>query len=594
MWIPDDVYECQINIENNYTISGYKKSRGWAPQQNVYFVMKFNQPIANYYVKNKSIISNYIKQKTDSTLQAIFLFENTKELLIKTGISSTSIEGARNNLSVEITDWNFEKCKQNAETIWNNYLSKIEIEADDMQKNIFYTSLYHTLVTPNLISDVDSSFFGPDFKNHKSKHVNYYSTFSLWDTYRAVHPLYNLICPEKNSEFVNSMIEHFEIFGRLPIWTLWGTENYCMTGNHSIPVIVDAILKGNKNIDAEKAWNAIYKTSTSLYPKTEYNIENNYGYTPQYLGQYGADGSKNRFDWIEKYGYLPHDSTRESVTILLELCFDDWCTAQLALKLNKQNEYNFFLKRSMSYKNIYDSISGYMRPRLSSGEWQNPFNPLSFSDWQTSAYVEGNAMQYSFYVPQQIDTLITLSGGSKIFEAKLDSLFSIQNKKDEIFSGAISGFLGQYAHGNEPSHHIAYLYNAIGRQNKTAEKIIKIMSTQYTNKPSGLSGNDDCGQMSAWYVLSALGFYPVNPADGKYYFGTSQFKSANINLSSGKQFKINYHNSGKSTIYIQKIELNKSTIPVTVINHEDILKGGIMDIYFGEKPVILNADRILK
>jgi len=582
MWIPDEVYECRLTVEDSCTISGYKKSKGWAPQQNVYFVMKFNQPIASFFVKDKKTITQGHKQKTESSVQALFLFGKTNELLIKTGISANSVAGARMNLESELCGWDFEKYRRNASMIWNSYLYKIEIEADETQKELLYTALYHTLVTPNLVSDVDSSYFGPDFKTHKSRYGQYYSTFSLWDTYRAVHPLYTLICPEKNAEFIHSMLEHFEISGRLPIWTLWGTENYCMTGNHAIPVIVDAIMKGNLNIDDELAWKAIYTSATSLYPNTTFNVAENYGYTPSYWGEYGARGDKNRYDLIDKYGYLPHDSLRESCTILLELSFDDWCIAQLAGKMGKDKESAFFRNRSESYKNIFEKESGYMRPRLASGKWQTPFNPFSMSDWKTSAFVEGNAAQYTFYVPHQVDTLVALCGGPAKFGEKLDSLFSIQNKEENV-SGAISGFLGQYAHGNEPSHHIAYLYNTVGRQDKAAEKIAEIMKTQYSNQPSGLSGNDDCGQMSAWYVFSVLGFYPVNPADRNYWWGTSQLKGATLKLENGKQLKINYIGAGKGRIYIQKIELNKKSMPLTSIHHSDLLKGGVMNVYMGEK-----------
>lgn len=583
VWIPDLITACQLNVEDSYTISGYKKSKGWAPQQNVYFVMKFSLPIAKYYIKNKSLIKQGAKVSMDSTLKAVLLFEKAKELLVKTGISSTSIDGARRNLSTEIPDWDFEKYKRNAASTWNNYLKKIAIEADDLQKELFYTALYHTLVTPNVISDVDGSFFGPDFKNHKTKYKDYYSTFSLWDTYRAVHPLYSIICPEKNAAFANSMLEHFELFGRLPIWTLWGTENYCMTGNLAIPVIVDAYLKGNLKADSGLVWKAVYNSSTQLFPKTTFDIVGNYGYTPAYWGKYGATGDRNRFDLIDKFGYLPHDLMRESATQLVELCYDDWCVAQLAKQMGKQKEYSFFLNRSKAYKNIFDKKIGFIRPKLSDGSWQTPFDPTSIKDWQTSAFVEGNSFQYTFYVPHEVDTLISLLQGTKKFEDRLDTLFGKVDKSNNQSFGAVTGFIGQYAHGNEPSHHIAYLYNFVGKQHKTAEKVVQIMKTQYTNKPSGLSGNDDCGQMSAWYVFSALGFYPVNPADGKYYFGTSQLKSANIQLSGGKNLKINYINASKENIYIQKIELNKTPISTISLNHKDLVNGGVLDVYMSNK-----------
>ncbi|HEX8549341.1 MAG TPA: GH92 family glycosyl hydrolase, partial [Cytophagaceae bacterium] len=584
-WIPDLVRECKINLEDKYTISGYKRSRGWAPQQNVYFVMQFNQPIQKFFVKNKKTIKEGSKSNIDSTLQAVVLFSQINELLVKTGISSTSIEGARKNLNAEIADWDFEKCKGNAVKTWDDYLHKIDIQADDQQKELFYTALYHTMLAPNLISDVDSSFFGPDFKYHKSKYGNYYSTFSLWDTYRAVHPLYTIICPEKNAEFATSMLEHFEIFGRLPIWTLWGTENYCMTGNPAIPVIVDAYLKGDLKVDRGLIWRALHTSSTQSFPRTSYDVRGNYGYIPPYLGEFGVRGDRNRYDLTNKYGYLPHDLLRESGTQLLELCYDDWCVAQMAKRLGNEKEYSFFENRAGAYKNIFDKEIGFIRPKLSNGKWQTPFDPLSLKDWQTTAFVEGNAFQYTFYVPHEVDTLIALLGGPSAFEAKLDTLFTKVVKENETAIGAVTGFIGQYAHGNEPSHHIAYLYNHVEKQHKTAERVVEIMKTQYTNKPSGLTGNDDCGQMSAWYVFSALGFYPVNPADGKYYFGTSGLQSATINLNGGKTFKINYHNSSKENIYIQKIGLNTKEHSSTFVNHEDIIKGGVMEVEMGSVPL---------
>lgn len=317
VWIPDGVYECQLTVEDCQTISGYKKSKGWAPQQNVYFVMNFNQPITQFFIKDKHKITKGLKQRTDSLLQAVFLFKKSSELLVKTGISATSIAGARMNLAAEMPYWNFNKYKNNASETWNNYLKKIDIDATKLQKELFYTALYHTLVTPNLVSDVDGSFFAPDFKIHHSKQRNFYSTFSLWDTYRAVHPFYTVICPEKNAEFINSMLTHFEIFGRLPIWTLWGTENYCMTANPAIPVIVDVCLKGNVKIDSLLAWKAIRASAKGLFPRTTFDIQKNYGFIPSYWGEYGVRGDRNRYDLIDKYGYLPHDSIRESCTILL-------------------------------------------------------------------------------------------------------------------------------------------------------------------------------------------------------------------------------------------------------------------------------------
>lgn len=482
------------------------------------------------------------------------------------------------------TGWNFNKIKQQATAVWNKQLQKIIIEADETQKEIFYTALYHTMVTPNLTSDVDGGFFGPDFKNHTSKNGRYYSTFSLWDTYRAVHPLYSIVCPQQNNEFIKSMLQHYEILGRLPLWTLWGTENYCMVGNHAIPVIADAFLKANTNFDTALAWKAMYTSATKLFPKYDFDVLKNYGYLPDNFGKYGSRGDNNRYDLIDKYGYLPHDSVRGSATILLELCYNDWCIAQVAKQLGKEKEYQFFINRSANYENIFDKNIGFIRPRNADGSWVAPFDPYSFTDWQTSAFVEGNAFQYSFYVPQQINTLVSLFNGKRHFETMLDSLFIIKNIK-EYTGGAITGLIGQYAHGNEPSQHIAYLYNFINKQFKTAEKVNHILTTQYSNKPDGLCGNDDCGQMSAWYVFSALGFYPVNPADGKYYFGTSSLQKATFKLDKGKQFVIQYHGAGKRAIYFNKMMLNGKQLKSTYLNHADLFKGGRLDIYRSAKPL---------
>lgn len=578
VWMPDDVYDCNLTIENHFTISGYKKSKGWAPQQQVYFVMQFNQPISQHFLKNRKGINATITSVTDSTLQAILLFKNPGTILFKTGISANSIAGARINLQAEMTHWNFDKYRQQAKTAWNKYLEKIVIETNAVQKEIFYTALYHTLVTPNLISDVDGTYFGPDFKIHVSKYGQYYSTFSLWDTYRAVHPLYSIICPEKNGEFINSMLEHFEVLGRLPLWTLWGTENYCMTGNHAIPVIVDAFLKGNSSFDTALAWRAIKQSATKLYPAYDFDVLKNYGYLPSNFGEYGSRGDRNRYDLIDRHGFLPHDSVRASVTNLLELCYNDWCIAQMAKRMGRQSDYNYFIKRSSNYKNIFDTSLGFVRPRNADGKWEKPFDPYSFTDWKTSAFAEGNAFQYSFYVPQQVDSMIKLFGGKTRFEQMIDSLFTIKNKEGNI-GGAITGLIGQYAHGNEPSHHIAYLYNFIGKQNKTAGRVYNILQTQYSNKPDGLCGNDDCGQMSAWYVYSVLGFYPINPADGKYYFGTSPLTKATIHCSNKKTFFINYHGSGKGAIYVDTIKLNGKKIKATFLQHASIVNGGQLDMY---------------
>jgi predicted alpha-1,2-mannosidase len=535
------VLEGNMNVESNTTVSGYIQTKKWVTKR-TYFAIVFNRPFQN---------SHYLDP--DKKRRLILDFDLNKGDVVgaKVALSTVSIEGAKLNLK-EVQTKSFATVKADAEAFWDKYLSVAQITGSKAQKENFYTSLYHLLIQPNNIADADGKYRGADDKVNQSTGA-YYSTLSLWDTFRAAHPLYTILFPERNGEIVSSMLAHFQAAGTLPVWTLMGKENYCMIGNHSIPVIVDAYLKGTKGIDAEKAYQAIKTTLTSN-------------------GNY-------KHDWkqYDQYGYYPSDLTKvESVSRTLEAGFDDWCAAQMAQKFGKKDDYAFFIKRSNFYKNLFDKSVNLMRGKNSDGKWVTPFDPLKVSHASTSGgdYTEGNAWQYSFHVLQDIPGLINIMGGNTKFVAKLDSLFTMDSK---VFGdGAlvdVTGLIGQYAHGNEPSHHIAYLYAMAGKPWKTQQIIPEILAEQYKNKPDGLSGNDDCGQMSAWYIFSSLGFYPVNPADGKYIFGTPAYANASLKVGN-KTLTIEAKNLSAKNRFVKSITLNNKPVTSGYLTHQQIVAGG--------------------
>lgn len=426
---------------------------------------------------------------------------------------------------------------------------------------IFYTALYHTLVVPNNIADADGSYRGADSQVYKSKNGTYYSTMSLWDTFRATNPLYTLLCPERTNEIIESMLSHFDVSGYLPIWPLWGHETHCMIGNHAIPVIVDAYQKGIRSYDVNKAYEAIKSSSTINHPKSDWDI---------YL----------------KYGYLPSDQIKEeAVSRTLESGIDDWCVAQMAKAMGKQKDYEEFTKRSEFYRNLFDRTSGLMRGKNSDGKWVTPFDKLKNSHAGDAGgdYTEGNAWHYSWHVMQDIEGLIELMGGKEEFALKLDSLFALESTVKGEVTVDVTGLIGQYVHGNEPCHHVAYLYNYAGQPWKTQEKINLILTTLYNSTPNGLCGNDDCGQMSAWYFFSSLGFYPLNPADGKYVFGKPLYSKAILKFGQ-RPFIVEAKNLSLKNIYIQEIELNGKPYHERFITHQDIVQGGHLIFTMGSNP----------
>lgn len=535
------VLEAVRNFESPTKITGSCKTNVWL-ERTYYYAIEFSVP----YTSKKILPS---RDPSEKGHRYVFDFDLKKgeKLMVKVALSSTGIEGARNNMKTEISGWDFEKVKTAAKRQWNDFLSRIDVQGTVKQKNIFYTSMYHLFIHPNNIADNGTKPF--------------YSTLSLWDTYRAAHPLYTLVAPEKVNDFVNSFIKQFDSQGFLPIWALWGGETFCMIGNHAVPVIVDAYLKGFRGFDAEKAYQAVKTSLTKSHKNSDW-------------------------DTYDKYGYYPFDIVKaESVSRTLESCYDDYCAAQFAIALGKKEDYEFFMKRADYYKNLFDADTKLMRPKDSNGKWKEPFNTLALSHAGTAGgdYTEGNAWQYTWHVQHDAEGLIKLLGGNESFTAKLDSLFTLESKiEGSGFVADVTGLIGQYAHGNEPSHHVAYLYALAGRHWRTAELINQIVNTRYHDRVDGLCGNDDCGQMSAWYIFSVMGIYPVNPCIGEYVLGAPQVPKAEINLPGGKSFSVVADNFSNKNIYVQYIELNGKKYNKKSITHQDIINGGTLKFYMAE------------
>jgi predicted alpha-1,2-mannosidase len=545
-----------ITINSNNTISGYTSTSVWVDRK-MFFTAVFNKPFTGYH---------FIDGKNKRRLVLDFDTQAGGQVEAKVAISAVSIAGAKLNQS-ETINKSFETVKSEAIQNWEDHLSVIKAEGTDNEKTNLYTSLYHLFIQPNNIADIDGKYRGADGKVHQSADKVFYSTFSLWDTYRAAHPMYTILCPERDGQMVESMLQHFDIAKALPIWTLWGKESYAMIGNHSIPVIVDASLKGIKGFDKEKAFAAIKKTlTTNVNPKYDWSI---------YI----------------RYGYLPSDIVkREAVSRTLEAAYDDWCAAQLAKALHKQADYNYFTKRSKFYVNLFDKSTNLMRGKLANGKWVEPFAHLDSGQLAIGGdYTEGNAGQYVWQVQHDIPGLIKLMGGNKTFSDKLDSLFTMDSKTFGKGSTLdVTGLIGQYAHGNEPVHHVAYLYTLAGNPAKTQQYVRQVHEQFYQNKPDGLSGNDDCGQMSAWDIFTTMGFYPVNPADGKFIFGAPQMKNIDITLSGKKHFIIKAINLSEANKYVESISLNGRIYTKPYITYKDIMSGGSLVFTMTDKPASPN------
>jgi predicted alpha-1,2-mannosidase len=539
----DKLLEGRINVIDDKTIEILRRSEAWARNQYVYARIEFNVPMK---------VSKTNKSNSESLEISGMSFskqvKKREKILVKVSLSPTSYEGAKLNMS-EIKGWDFEKVKKEAEQLWNKQLSKIEITESDLdKKTIFYTALYHTMVQPNIAQDIDGKYRGRDNKIHQAESFDYYSVFSLWDTFRAAHPLYTLIEKKRTADFINTFLKQYEQAGRLPVWELSSNETDCMIGYHSVSVMADAMAKGITGFDYEKAFEAA-KHSAML----------------DHLG----------LDAYKKQGFISIDDEHESVSKTLEYAYDDWCIAQMAQILNKKEDYDYFMQRSQSWKNVFDWNTGFMRPKKNGG-WDKPFDPKEINN----NFTEGNSWQYSFFVPQDIEGMIQAYGGNEKFEAKLDEMFNSESKTTGREQVDVTGLIGQYAHGNEPSHHMAYLYNYIGKPEKTTEKVHYILNNFYKNTPDGLIGNEDCGQMSAWYVLSSMGIYAVTP--GKHEWETVKpfFEKIKVlfengdteiltkNDSNNKNYDFGFFWQNFGNIYdVSDIELRKY-IPVPVIKAE--------------------------
>ena len=555
------IINSQIRIVDPQTIEGYRIITGWAKLRKIYFQIKFSKPMVSSYLTDGGRKHENTTVINGTNLRAAFTFANKDRhpLVAKVALSPVSIDNARQNMQKEAAGWDFDQFVTQADALWEKELSPIQIKGTPLQKEIFYTALYHTMIQPNTMSDVNGEYMAADYSTRKvGANEVHYSTFSLWDTYRAAHPLYTLLQPTRSVDFIKSMIRQYDYYGYLPIWQLWGQDNYCMIGNHSIPVITAAILKGIPGIDADKAYEAVRNSSTTSHPNSPFEV------------------------W-EKYGYMPENIQTQSVSITLEQAYDDWCVAQLAKKLGKEEDYEHFMKRSEYYRNLYHPSSGFFRAKNADGKWLEPFDPYQYGANGGNPFTEGNAWQYFWYVPQNIPALIALTGGDKAFTNKLDQFFTTTQQSGELNSNA-SGFVGQYAHGNEPSHHVAYLYNYAGQPWKTQQYVAHILTNLYNNSFSGYAGNDDCGEMSAWYIFSAMGFYPVNPANGIYVIGCPLLEETCIQLPNGKQFTVKAPKRNEKDIYIQSARLNGKNYNKTYLSHEDILKGGTLEFKMGDRP----------
>lgn len=562
-----------VRVENDTLVTGFRQTNGWARTRLLYFAMVFSKPIKNYGLLNKEDMvykgfwrkfnenENFPERAGDKIVSHFdFQTEQGEIIYIKFALSAVSTKNAIENLNSEIPNWNFEKVREDAKQKWNKELSKIIIEADDESKTNFYTSLYHCFINPVIYNDVNKEYRGLDQNIHKADGFTNYTIFSLWDTYRALHPLFTIIQQQRTNDIINSMLAHYEqsVHKILPIWSHYSNENWCMIGYHAVPVIVDAYMKGIRNYNIKKAFDAVLSSSN-------YDLYDGIGY-------------------YKKYGYVPEDLNSNSVSKTLEYAFDDWNIYRFAESLGENKIAEEYFNRAKSYKNLFDSQTEFFRARHSDGRFKESFDPLSTSD---QGYIEGNAWNYSLYVPHDIKGFVNLLGGKQRLIIWLDSLFTMEIPEESYAHSEDidkSGMIGNYVHGNEPSHQVPYMYCFLGEPWKTQEKIHQIINAMYKNKPDGLSGNDDCGQMSAWYIFSVLGFYPVAPGSNQYVIGSPCIKSASINLENGKLFVVETENFSENNIYIKEVYLNDTKLNRTYITHDEIMEGGKLKFIMSSIP----------
>jgi predicted alpha-1,2-mannosidase len=550
------VVESRLRRIDEDTVVGYRRSAGWAKDQRVFFALKSSKPFAAFRIlQGEREVGGEAAEGRG--LRAIGTYDGSPgEVLVRVGISPVSEENALANLEQEAGTTDFDAVAAAAQAAWNEQLGRIRIKADDRTSRIFYTALYHTMIAPALFNDLNGDYRGADGKVHRAAEFDNYTIFSLWDTYRAAHPLFTLTQPERVGQFMQTMLAIRDQQGKLPVWHLMGNETDTMVGYHAVPVVVDAYFKGLLKADPERAYEAIRNS---------------------------AMRDERGLDTVKELGYIPAEREGESVAKAMEYAIDDWCIAQMAKALGKQDDFTYFSTRARAYREYFDPTTRFMRGKLSDGAWREPFDPIK-SSHRRDDYCEGNGWQYLWLVPQDPEGLIELLGGDVPFAEKLDQLFTVESIKSEDASADISGLIGQYAHGNEPGHHTTYLYAFVGQQWKTARLVRQILTTLYSDQPDGLSGNEDCGQMSAWYVFSAMGMYPVNPAAGIYVFGSPVINEATIAVPGGKSFTVVTKNNSPENLYIQSVELNGKPYSKSYIAHPDIIAGGELTFVMGPEP----------
>ncbi len=551
----DEVVESEIAIVGDTAIEGFRRSRAWAEDQYLYFAARFSRPFHSFGIASHDTVLNGSRSAAGRDLKAFVRFPGggREPIVAAVGISAVGIEGARSNRETEIGTRGFDEVLREAERVWDRSLRKISVVGGTpADRRIFYTALYHALLAPNLFMDVDGSYRGRDLDVHRTDDFAYYTVFSLWDTFRAVHPLFTIIEPERTVDFIKTFLVQYEQGGRLPVWELAANETNCMIGYHAVSVIADAFIKGVRGFGDELALEAM---------------------------KHSGEENSRGLDHYRKYGYIPADGDGESVSKTLEYAYDDWCIAQVAKGLGRESDYKRYIQRAQYYKNIFDPASGFMRAKMNA-TWVAPFDPAEVN----FNYTEANAWQYSFYVPQDVEGLIELLGGRAAFVARLDELFTTDSGTSGREQPDITGLIGQYAHGNEPSHHMAYLYCYAGEPWKSQRRVREIIAAMYSDRPDGLCGNEDCGQMSAWYIFSAIGFYPVTPGSDIYIIGSPLFDSVTIDVGGGRSFVIRARNVSPRDMYIQSAYLNGERYTKSFLRHGDITRGGELVFEMGAAP----------
>ena len=568
-----NAYDGYIRKVDDHTVEGFRYVKGWSPTRKVYFVLKSEQKIEKFTAYNDNTVTPWDQLKAKS-VKGVLTFGDVTSVKIKVALSSVSCANAALNMKEELPHWDFDRIVKESSERWNNQLGKMAIKTnDETAKRIFYTAFYHTMVAPTLFCDVNGEYRGMDDMIYTDPNKANSTTLSLWDTYRALNPLMTIVQPERVDDLVNTMLSIYRQQDKLPIWPLMSGETNCMPGYSSVPVIADAYLKGFKGFNAEDALNAMKATAT-------------------YNKQVGVP-------YVLEKGYIPADKIHEATSIAMEYAVDDWGIAAMAKKMGKREDFDNYSKRANYYKTYFDPSIKFIRPKMDDGSWRTPYDPAR-SIHTVGDFTEGNGWQYTFFAPQDPYGLIELFGGDKPFVAKLDQFFTNEDSMGDAPSSDITGLIGQYAHGNEPSHHIAYLYTYAGEPWKTAEKVRFIMDEFYTDQPDGIIGNEDCGQMSAWYLLSAMGFYQMNPSDGVFAFGSPRFEAISVNVGGNKTFTVEAENNNKKNIYIQKAFLNGTPYNKSYITYSDIINGGTLKLVMGKKanknfgkapasrPVVLN------